>query len=1528
MNRKHLKFLWLLPGVLLMLPFLFGTGPVRKAGLTSKVFPSGLERKAIKTVGYFFKAPEKAVNYVEGQVLVRFKDIPENRIEEVHRQLGTKVILESRMIPHLQLVKLPKNMDVIEAVKKFEKTGLVRYAEPNYIVTIEGTKADKPQQINAAYPNDPLVQIREHTAYGWTYQAACDPEVTSGGSDSDGFSYYTPMWQMIMPTTCTYLDPFICPSGWGCGGNNVYHSELHAFPCTDPMQCDDPTTKTMGAFTDYDATATNEVVILDIDTGIDYTHPDLAANVWINPNEIPANGLDDDGNGIVDDIHGIRAIGLGAEGVPACGGGTNFGDPMDDHGHGTHTAGTIAAVANNLAGLVGIGGLSNKVKVAGCKFLNTEGSGNTADAIVCMEYAYWLKTHGINLIATSNSWGGGARSTALKEAIKALQDVGVVTIAASGNAGADNDADPHYPSSYNLDGLVAVNSYNQHDCASGFSNYGEYSTDVFAPGSGIASTCPWALSNCSGDPNYNYVYYWGTSMATPHVSGLIGFLMTLDPNLTVWEARAIALTAIRQSSKDDATCAAVGASGDDVDSVIQATWQSYTDTTNPTSLTNGRIDLLLAAQEAVNKDQASTTPLQKHIFPEGDGPFMGIQGEPFVIRAWNANGVNFDPVTADISYSPPPTFTNIAAETFTGGFPASWSTNLLASDTCGVSWLHISSSTCARTPGTPFDADFVIADSDCYGSGCVMQTDLVTPVIDTSACTSTPGGTVLLWFDIWYNNISSDYVSVEVTTDGGATWTQVDVYTADTGYPTPTTMVYDITSIVAAGDPTQVQIRWVYDDTGVWAWYVGIDNFYLDCMVVTPPQPCGSVSFVDDGTGFDQVANDGIWAGSFTPGPNGECSALSAGAGVYTVELKDSGNNVFDTFQVFVNDTTSPEYGHYAFTDVTGTVSPSTSICGTGTALFTGSDDTTQDFTAGSTYPVMGMPFDTFCASSNGLVFPGLCPASSFPSNDALPYNAFGVPAALVPFWTDLDNVDVYWAENASDPAKGEPTLVIEYCNACPYGDSLCGLEAWNFRVVIGQNTGKIWFEYADTEGFYPNDYGAISTVGIQTNETHASQYGAFGAVAPTGQVLEASWDTTNGGYGIVTLGGKRFGYAPVGGSKSTQIEVKNIGYDTLTITNAVVIGNFSLSGLPTFPVTLNPGDSFTATWEFNPAFAGGDAGAAFFESSGGMFGVGGYGVGVGPNPDITIANPIVDFGTVTWGHTTTYDLPIQNDGFSDLYLSSFSPMSSTLSTSALPMTIAPASTDFLPITWTPQGCLDSTARLATNDPDESNVLLQFRGSVTIPDVPSTVGYYVERLVGNGITVGCGTEASIYGSDLNSDLDTTDKVYCPKRAVTRGEMAVFVGKSLAMKLGETVGTHVNCDADTLNDDNPFTDVPASHGACNYIYYLRDKGITTGCGASEYCPTSTMTRGQMAIFIAKAMNYPNAVPSYDGVYCGATGTSLFGDVSNTSPICSYVHDIYLNNVVAGCGGGNYCPTQSVTRGQMAVFIQKAFQLGCR
>ncbi|MEO0424701.1 MAG: S8 family serine peptidase [Pseudomonadota bacterium] len=265
------------------------------------------------------------------------------------------------------------------------------------------------------------------------------------------------------------------------------------------------------------STGTRDFVIGIIDSGMDYTHPDLLANLWRNPGEIEGNGIDDDGNGYIDDIHGIDAV-------------RNIGDPQDAESHGTHIAGVIGAEANNGEGITGI--LWNS-QIAACRFIEADGFGLLADAVTCLDYFADLRRAGVNVRITNNSWGGPASPTLL-QAISRHEDLDIIFVTAAGNDAVDIDTQPDYPAAYANSNVISVASTTVFDLLSLSSNTGALSVDLGAPGSSILSTAPGG----------SYRQENGTSFAAPHVAGAAGFVLSFDPEASGRTVREILFAAV------------------------------------------------------------------------------------------------------------------------------------------------------------------------------------------------------------------------------------------------------------------------------------------------------------------------------------------------------------------------------------------------------------------------------------------------------------------------------------------------------------------------------------------------------------------------------------------------------------------------------------------------------------------------------------------------------------------------------------------------------------------------------------------------------------------------------------------------------------------------------------------------------------------------------------------------------------------------------------------------------------------------
>ncbi|MFN6963116.1 MAG: S8 family serine peptidase [Pyrinomonadaceae bacterium] len=270
------------------------------------------------------------------------------------------------------------------------------------------------------------------------------------------------------------------------------------------------------------------VVVAVIDTGIDRTHPDLAANVWQNPAEIPSNGVDDDQNGFVDDVSGWDFLNMD-------------NDPADGHDHGTHCSGTIGGVGNNG---IGVAGVNWNVKIMPLKTHDDTVGGSTSVSLInTFGYVTMMRNRGVNIRATSNSYGGppeaGTYDQALKDAIDAAGRAGVLNVFAAGNQltvneEEDNDRLPTYPGSYNSPSILTVAASDQNDNRASFSHYGATTVDVAAPGVGILSTVVGG----------GYARFSGTSMSTPHTAGAAALLAAAHPGLSAASIKATLMNTV------------------------------------------------------------------------------------------------------------------------------------------------------------------------------------------------------------------------------------------------------------------------------------------------------------------------------------------------------------------------------------------------------------------------------------------------------------------------------------------------------------------------------------------------------------------------------------------------------------------------------------------------------------------------------------------------------------------------------------------------------------------------------------------------------------------------------------------------------------------------------------------------------------------------------------------------------------------------------------------------------------------------
>ncbi|HUG03750.1 MAG TPA: S8 family peptidase [Steroidobacteraceae bacterium] len=332
-----------------------------------------------------------------------------------------------------------------------------------------------------------------------------------------------PNW--IYQHTANSNDPYYTKGSlWGMYGNTSKPSNQYGSQAGDAQSND-----------------CSSVWVGIIDEGYMFTHADLSANAGKNPGETgtaangsnrETNGVDDDGNGLIDDVRGWDFVNNDN---------SVFDGLADDHG--THVAGTIGGVGNNSQG---VSGVCWTIKLLNAKFLGNNG-GTTANAIKSVDYFTDLKKrHSLNMIATSNSWGGGGFSQGLTDAIKRANDAGMLFVAAAGNSSVDCDTSSScYPAEYGNANIIAVASLDSNGAMSSFSNWGAKTIDIGAPGRGIISTVP---VRSRGNIVGGYASYSGTSMATPHVSGAAALYKQRNPSATASQVKSAIMNSTQSTT--------------------------------------------------------------------------------------------------------------------------------------------------------------------------------------------------------------------------------------------------------------------------------------------------------------------------------------------------------------------------------------------------------------------------------------------------------------------------------------------------------------------------------------------------------------------------------------------------------------------------------------------------------------------------------------------------------------------------------------------------------------------------------------------------------------------------------------------------------------------------------------------------------------------------------------------------------------------------------------------------------------------
>ncbi|BAU47851.1 peptidase S8 [Sulfurifustis variabilis] len=574
-------------------------------------------------------------------------------------------------------------------------------------------------------------------------------------------------------------------------------------------------------------TGSESIVVAVIDTGVDYNHPDLAANIWTNPGEIPGNGVDDDGNGYVDDVHGYDFFGDDA-------------DPLDDHGHGTHVAGTIAAVGDNG---VGVAGVNWRARVMAVKFLNSSGSGSTSDAIGGILYAADMGAR-----VTNNSWGGGAFSQALQDAIVTANNAGILFIAAAGNSGLNNDVSPSYPANYAVPNVVAVAATDHNDALAGFSNYGANTVHLAAPGVDILSSVPAIGHPCCSDPS-GYKRLNGTSMATPHVAGAAALLFAQFPGKGHLQVRDRMLGAVDEKGTLNGRTITGGrlnvfnALEDDTTApgavVDLATTEAGTGSVRLSWTASG--DDGWQGSAAAYELRYSTSPIDESNFLSGQPvpgtPKPAAAGTPesflvtglegstgyyFALKVIDNVG-NASPLSnvAQATTQPVAVLYSDDMESGAGDWTVAGSDGLGGPALWHVTGHRFSSPSHALYYGR--------ADTLTFNTGTRNYGSVTSPPIDLSAST---GSALRFTHYLQTENFAPfDSARVQVSADGGATWT--DLYVTSVGTNGMERRDLDL----SAYDGATIRLRFSFDTVD--AAFNSFEGWVIDDVVVTgsmPPQ--------------------------------------------------------------------------------------------------------------------------------------------------------------------------------------------------------------------------------------------------------------------------------------------------------------------------------------------------------------------------------------------------------------------------------------------------------------------------------------------------------------------------------------------------------------------------------------------------------------------------------------------------------------------------------------------------------------------
>jgi len=775
----------------------------------------------------------------------------------------------------------------------------------------------------------------------------------------------------------------------------------------------------------------NSVVVAVVDTGIDYTHLDLVDNVWTNPGEIAGNGIDDDGNGYIDDIHGIDT-------------GDGDSDPMDTEGHGTHVSGTIGARGNNN---LGVAGVNWNVSIIGCKIFSSSAAQDleafVSDAIECLDYLYDLKmNHGVDIVATNNSWGWiGNPSQTLIDAVDRQREAGILFVAAAGNESLNTDQFLDNPSGYYVPNVISVAASTHTDALASFSNFGRRSVHVAAPGQDILSTVPDTGGGSVLPPATN-----------PHDEI---FIDNVESGAGNWSAQSP--WAITTSNSYNGSSSWSDSPG------------TYANNVN-TSLTSATMDLSSYAGQSV---------------------YLGFYAS-YQIET------NFDYLFVEISNNGGATWSQL--DTLTGT-SSGWQ---FFSNTIPQAYLTSTFKLRFR-----FETDLSITYDGVYIDDIGIGT---TPYVPTPAAGSNTYDTLS------GTSMATPHVvgllALLKAQDPSRNWHQLKNLVISSGTPLGVLAAntvsgrriraYDTNNtggMTCSNQTVLSRLQPRTDEYGIEPGdLVNVSMLNINCgepagnLSVTIAETGDTVALLDDGTGYDQVAGDGIYSAQIDLGAMGLSRA--------TIQFPDSSSVIANT--VYRYNTAMPNT--YQWRDISGVGQP----VFTGDTSGLGYDDQTNYINTPFSIPFANTsaPYNRIGIDTNGYV------VMQWVGESQLQFSIFenfqiplvGVSNMVAVFWDDLvadNDSNVIWGVLGSAP---ERELVITWQNMRPYN----GSQGISFQVVFAENSSDVIFNYQDT--IIPlalTDNGISATSGIQVASGIGTQYSFNTASLASGTSLR--WSMPSG---------------------------------------------------------------------------------------------------------------------------------------------------------------------------------------------------------------------------------------------------------------------------------------------------------------------------------------------------------------------------------------------------------------------------------